>query len=736
VTITETHVINLNDCNVGTILRTFTATDASGNTATCTQLVTVSNPDPFDESDITWPPSPVSVDICNSTDPEDIPNGEPVIDPNALLCADLDIMFTDVVVINVDNNPNTPCQIITRTWTITDNCQMNATFTFVQTINVQDMVPPLFTNINDMTKVANAMTCTASFTLIASATDCAGVSITNDSPYGVNNGANASGNYPIGVTVVTFTGTDGCGNTSTMDVVITVTDPDPADMMCEKVIFILPPELEITINAKDFTTIITGACSTEDDFIVSYSGTDPFDTLNTYDCGDVGVSTFSLWLWTADGSMIIDTCTTADLDLRDPEDLCMDGFALGGDVKNETGLPIDEVEVSIWNAPMVPDTSDENGHYKIFGLQPGTGYEVRPFHDHLHRSGVSTLDLVVIQKHLLGRTKLSSPYQMIAADANRNNMITVLDLLEIRKLILGIYSRFPDNTSWRFVDLSYEFPDPYNPFSPGFPETVWMDSVTHDMEGIDFVGIKVGDVNGSYFNQLHSGTEIGVRSSDDYLIRLMSSAGDMEKAQWTLQAEPGQGEIEGLQFSLYVGSLSSAQVSQICSDIIPQDQWHYDPATGTITVSWTPANPIDVAHKSILCGPPPVQAIEGMRLVHEVLAPEVYRNHQADVTADPVVLISEGIILNEGQAYELHQNIPNPFNEGTLIRFTLPADERVILIVHDVTGRQVSELMVDGHSGLNQVKIGKPELRSAGIYYYTLKTMHASLTRKMSFTSN
>jgi hypothetical protein len=214
-------------------VRTFTATDLSGNTATCIQTVTVTNPNPLDEGDIDWPPTPVSVDICNSTDPEDIPNGEPVIDPIALLCANPVITFSDQVQTIIDNNPNTPCKIITRTWTVVDNCQPNGTFVFVQTINVQDAVPPLFTNINDMTKVANS-NCVAFFTLIASATDCAGVSITNNSPYGQTTGANASGNYPIGVTVVIFTATDGCGNISTMDVVITVTDPNPTTFQCEK----------------------------------------------------------------------------------------------------------------------------------------------------------------------------------------------------------------------------------------------------------------------------------------------------------------------------------------------------------------------------------------------------------------------------------------------------------------------------------------------------------------------
>ena len=104
------------------------------------QIVTVNNPNPMDEDDITWPPSPISVDICNSTLPQNIPNGFPVIDPTALLCSDPIISHVDVVQTIVDNNPATPCKIITRTWTVVDNCQVNGTFIFVQTINVQDMV--------------------------------------------------------------------------------------------------------------------------------------------------------------------------------------------------------------------------------------------------------------------------------------------------------------------------------------------------------------------------------------------------------------------------------------------------------------------------------------------------------------------------------------------------------------------------------------------------------------------
>jgi hypothetical protein len=102
--------------------------------------------------------------------------------------------------------------------------------------------------------------------------------------------------------------------------------------------------------------------------------------------------------------------------------------------------------------------------------------------------------MVLISFHINGTQSLNSPYKMIAADANKSNTITTLDIVEIRKLILGIYTEFPDNTSWRFVPKSFVFPNPQNPFVTIFPEKITLSS---SMQNQDFVAIKVGDVNNS-----------------------------------------------------------------------------------------------------------------------------------------------------------------------------------------------------------------------------------------------
>jgi len=113
-------------------------------------------------------------------------------------------------------------------------------------------------------------------------------------------------------------------------------------------------------------------------------------------------------------------------------------------------------------------------------------------------NGVTTVDLALISKHILNLEPLTSPYQMIAADANKTNAITTLDIVALRRLILGIDEALAHGNSWRFVDKNYIFPNPNNPFTqPLFPETKAV-----PVNGLaNFEAIKIGDVNGTALPQ-------------------------------------------------------------------------------------------------------------------------------------------------------------------------------------------------------------------------------------------
>ena len=102
-----------------------------------------------------------------------------------------------------------------------------------------------------------------------------------------------------------------------------------------------------------------------------------------------------------------------------------------------------------------------------------------------------------------------------------------------------------------------------------------------------------------------------------------------------------------------------------------------------------------------------------------------------------------GITFLEGELYEkrhsdfiLHDNYPNPFNPRTMIRFTIPQNERrkrqnVKLEVFDVLGSEVAILVnEDKPTGSYEVTFDASALPS-GVYFYQLRTGSYVETKKM-----
>lgn len=158
------------------------------------------------------------------------------------------------------------------------------------------------------------------------------------------------------------------------------------------------------------------------------------------------------------------------------------------------GIPGISVQVSETSTNTVIADLDFVAPY-TFTLPLGGSYTITPEKNDNHVNGVTTFDLVLLSRHLSGEQPFTSPYQYIAADADANGILDLNDSLEIRNVILGIYTEFPNNTSWRFIPADYIFPNPLQPFP--FPEVVTTGTLTANLSGVDFVGVKVGDVNGT-----------------------------------------------------------------------------------------------------------------------------------------------------------------------------------------------------------------------------------------------
>lgn len=106
------------------------------------------------------------------------------------------------------------------------------------------------------------------------------------------------------------------------------------------------------------------------------------------------------------------------------------------------------------------------------GMIPGNGIFISEWDSLKPNYDISILDILRIQRHLLGLEELPKPYYWIAADVNNTGTITTLDLIELQRIILGISDNLENTPPWRFIpkyslsddfDFALEFND--NPFS-------------------------------------------------------------------------------------------------------------------------------------------------------------------------------------------------------------------------------------------------------------------------------
>ena len=121
-------------------------------------------------------------------------------------------------------------------------------------------------------------------------------------------------------------------------------------------------------------------------------------------------------------------------------------------------------------------------------------------------AGVTTLDIVLIQKHILGISPFTETAQFIAADVNRDGNITGADLVHIRKLILGIYDDWQNSANYVFLDSEdYDYLNDVIA-DEGILNTLLLlafgleSPCLSSTSSVNRVGIKTGDVNGSLAN--------------------------------------------------------------------------------------------------------------------------------------------------------------------------------------------------------------------------------------------
>jgi hypothetical protein len=544
---------------------------------------------------------------------------------------------------------------------------------------------------------------------------------------------------PYGTHKIKWILSDGCGNDQECEYNFVVKDCKAPTVVCLNGLSanIMPTGM-IQMWASDFLQYGSDNCtpSSQLKYGIRRSGTGtgfPVDgngnpiTSVTFTCADLG--TQQVELWAIDKAGNADFCETYIL-IQDNAGNCPNApmmATVSGALNTENVFGIDQSGVSIAGGGAgIPNfnytfTTAADGAFHFNGIPLTANGTVTPAKDDNPLNGVTTYDLVLISKHILGIQPLGSPYKMIAADANKSGSITTFDIVELRKLILGIYTTLPNNTSWRFVDKSYAFPNPNNPFTAAFPENKEIVNFSDSYFQQDFVGVKIGDVNGSVLANANQSAQ------DRSAGTLTFDADDQQvTAGSTFQvAIKARDVVQGYQFTMNLDGLEVV-------DILPGEGMktdHFAVFGNTVTTSFdgAAAGEFTLKCRATKSG----KLSEMLALSSRITKAEAY--NAAGDKLDVALCFHQGTGSKiAGPGFELYQNEPNPVSDKTIIGFYLPEAAAATLSIYDETGRLVYAQKGSYPKGNSSITLNAAVLKGAsGGLYYKLDTGTDVATKKM-----
>jgi hypothetical protein len=389
---------------------------------------------------------------------------------------------------------------------------------------------------------------------------------------------------------------------------------------------------------------------------------------------------------------------------------------------------INTAKVLIKNSTIKDSVWSSNGSYLISNLQPNS-YTLKPTknNDVNKSNGVSGTDALLVQRHILGTNKLNSAYKIIAADVNGDKTINSIDVLRIKRLILGSDTTFLSTTRgsrlWDFVDSAYVFADTTNPFP--FKDSISYANVSTSQTNQTFIGIKLGDVNYDWNPSVARSAkankvELLARNiiQNNHTIRVPITVANFNK-------------IAALQYTL---NFNYTQYKLV--DIIPSNEWkdmEYNTKqannNGNIAMLWIDKNGLS---KTLNNGTVLFTVVfEAVGITHSNHLNLNLNNSitnieavQEDLQQVSIALITEQQIANKNTL----TISPNPAKNNLQLQINASENKETTIQIVDMWGRIVNASKHQISMSLNTISINISSL-SKGMYFVKLDNLIKPATK-------
>ena len=726
-----TIIRDIGSCGTGTIIRRIIGTDAGGLQDTCDQTIFVIDMDPFDgldTNDLKWPDPFVTIYDCRAMQDTNASGGPIVRDDE---CSQVTVSWED----DIFHFNREACAKIIRHWKVTDWCQYdprvnsacipdNGCWTYDQIIKVLDTVPPVLIVPKD--------------TIIPNYTvDCGSIQVNLDTAiydtcfFGEEiivtievdlfcdesidtsfAGTNASGIYPPGRHKVIFTAEDACHNLTIDTTIVTIKDsvlPTPIAMNGLTAVLVNMGNglIMTTIHVNQLNASSYDNCTAAEDLKFSFSP-NVSDTTLILDCDDLPVITVQLWA--------TDECGNQDyveviIVVQDPDGHCTTTsniVSITGNIVRYDNEALEEMEVMAkTSAGELMTKTDTDGKYRHDNLIKSQTYEIIPSTTGNPTAGISTRDLILIQRHLLGKREFASPQQYIAADANGSGHVSATDIVNIRALLLGRENRLKINKEWVSIPADFHFTNPQDPFETPWPESYMVHNLEQSIE-VDFLSIKMGDIDNSYSRI--------VGNENRHALSMTSKYDDLSQQVEIFLSQDMW--ISGLQ--LEVGVLYANEIVNIESQVLEEWGSHNFAldANGTIAkISWNQDEaywiPKDVPMLTFKIDPR--GGMEPVLVLKEGLEPEIY-----DDEVNVKVIEFANHTNDPDHGFQLISFEPNPFTDESICRIQSSGEVPLKLEIHDLMGNTILTKELSSFEGIREVAFDHKAIPNTGIYVLTV----------------